>query len=767
MPTRLQVIAGRGFALALAMAGVLLLPGGLRLLFLGGSWWYATAGVALLTSAALLWRSSRWGAWLYGCLLLVTVGWSLWEVGLDGWALLPRLGLLLLGGLWLITPLASASLRPVPPPLLGPRARLGAWVVIAALVLAPASATILRLGASPPEQQAWPDDTGTTQGWPSYGNDAGGTRHSPLSQIHPGNVARLQPAWTARTGDLPGPGMQYNFEATPLQVGRLLYLCTPGGRVLALDAADGRRAWQFQAPSGERRPGSYTCRGVAYGEGRADGKACATRIYSATPDNRLWALDALTGRPCRDFGNEGAVDLHEGLGDVPSGSYSVTSPPLVTRGRVVVGALVVDTVADIPSGVVRAYDAQDGSLAWAWDVGRPDRTGAPPAGETYTRSTPNVWAPMVADDVTGLVFLPTGNPALDFHGARRRDFDEAFGTALVAVDVVTGVTRWRFQVTHHDVWDFDLASQPTLLEMRGPSGPRLAVAVGTKSGGIFVLDRLTGEPIVPVLERPVPQAGSVETRLSATQPESALEVSPGPARLREATMWGLTPFDHMWCRIRFLESRYEGPYTPPGTDREVLVYPGLSGGIEWGGLAVDPVRRLLVTNPNSMPFRVRFTPAADAPVGRSGQPEYSVAAYPFFSPLGIPCMQPPWGSLMAIDLDSQRVLWKRAVGSAVDSGPFGIPSRLPLTIGTPQLGGSITTRSGLVFSAATLDRYLRAYDVTSGEELWKARLPAGGQATPMTYQIDGRQYVVIAAGGHAALGTPAGDYVMAWALPSP
>lgn len=766
MPSRFQVSILRAFSLALCLTGIVLLAGGLKLLMLGGSWWYALAGTALLASSVLLWCRSRWGTWLYGLLLLGTVAWSLWEVGLDGWALLPRLGLLIAGGLWLLTPLGHAALRPAPAPLLGARSRTATWIAIVVATCALAVKVLMPWQAPAiAETQATIAAPAATD-WRHYGNDSHGTRYSPLSQITPANVGQLQVAWQARTGDLPAEGVSYSVEATPLQVGQLIYVCTPGGQVLAMDAVNGQRAWHFD-PHAKLAGADSACRGLAYSETEGTGP-CAKRIYTATPDSRLWALDALSGNRCADFGDQGAVDLKQGLGEVPQDGYTTTSPPLVTGNRVVIGSAVAGKSDDIPSGVVRAYDARSGALVWAWDVGRPDRTGAPAPGETYTRGTPNVWAPLIADDAAGLIYLPTGSPGADFYGKARREYSEAFDTSIVAVSAETGATRWKFQITRHDVWDLDLSAHPTLLDMPGPQGMQPAIAVGTKSGDIFVLNRLTGEPIVGVADKPVAHSTSVEPGLSATQPQSALVVNPGPEELREASMWGVTFLDQMWCRISYREARYEGRFTPVDTDRESIIYPGLFGGIEWGGVAVDPVRRLMIVNPTSMPFRLRMarvgTPAAAGLTEMPGT-GYAEAHYVFFSPLHIPCMQPPWGGLFAIDLDTQRVLWKRPVGSALDSGPRGIASRLPLLIGTPQVGGAIVTRGGLIFSAATLDQYLRAYDVRTGRELWKARLPAGGQATPMTYEINRRQYVAISAGGHSGLGTKIGDHVIAWALP--
>jgi quinoprotein glucose dehydrogenase len=431
----------------------------------------------------------------------------------------------------------------------------------------------------------------------------------------------------------------------------------------------------------------------------------------------------------------------------------------------------------MPSGVVRAFDAVTGKLLWAWDVGRPDRTDAPSTGETYTRSTPNAWAPLVADDALGLVYIPTGNPAVDFWGKKRRPFDEHYSDSLVSVDISTGNTRWSFQATHHDLWDNDLSSQPVLTDLPTAQGIQPAVIFGTKQGSIFILNRKTGEPIVPVTENPAPELSNIGEHLAATQPSSALAVNPGPSVLTEAAMWGITPLDQMWCRIQYRKARYEGAYTPPGTGQASTVYPGMFGGIEWGGVTVDPVRKILISNPSAMPFLVRMasvnnSPGStklNAPHEPAGLSEmqgtgYAASYFGFLSPLKVPCMQPPWGKLYAIDLRTNRVIWERPVGTARDSGPFGIATRLPLLIGTPQVGGTVVTRSGLIFAGATLDDYLRAYELQTGKELWKARLPAGGQATPMTFQSDDRQFVVIASGGHEVLGTKTGDYVLAYAL---
>jgi quinoprotein glucose dehydrogenase len=766
----------RAASIVLALFGLALLGGGVKLLAVGGSWWYACSGAALVASALLLWKGNRWGSWLYGFVLAYSAVWSIGEVGLNGWALVPRLLALTVFGLWLLTPYAQRGLHAGPPPLLGKvmlrlPASAAVWIcAVIALIAATAFCTALTHGPVAARYVPVAETAGaaTAGDWRHYGNDTAGTRYSELAQLNPGNVARLKLAWSFRTGDMAKTGRGYSFEATPLKVERLLYLCTPSGQVFALDSATGKLIWHFDAKSNLEGVETFACRGVAYYSTESASGECAKRVYVATPDARLWSVDALTGKPCADFGEGGAVDLLSGIGEAARDTYSVSSSPVVTRGMLVIGSRVKDNVStDMPSGVVRAFDAVKGKLIWAWDVGRPDRKGAPPPGETYTRSTPNAWAPMVADDELGLVYIPTGNPAVDFWGKKRRPVDEQYGDSLVAVDVNTGESRWSYQVTHHDLWDNDLSSQPVLMDLPTAQGIQPAVLFGTKQGSIFILNRKSGEPLVSVTENPAPGPSNLGERLAATQPTSALAVNPGPAKLTEAAMWGMTPLDQMWCRIQYRKARYQGPYTPPGTGQASIVYPGMFGGIEWGGVTIDPVRKILISNPSAMPFLVRMASVNDpVPAGLTEMKGsgYAAAYFGFLSPLKVPCMQPPWGKLYAIDLRTNKVIWERAVGTASDAGPFGMATRLPLLIGTPQVGGTVVTRGGLIFAGATLDAYLRAYDLQTGRELWKARLPAGGQATPMTFQSDDRQFVVIAAGGHAVLGTKAGDYVLAYAL---
>jgi quinoprotein glucose dehydrogenase len=773
----------RVLSIVLALLAAGLLGGGATLVYEGGSWWYAVTGAVLAMSALLLWLGNRWGVWLYGLMVTYTFGWSLWEVGLNAWALLPRMLLLALLWLWVLAPCVQRQLDA------GPR-RLSrqpvfskayvllvcaialAAVIIAYVAIVRSSPTIANMAGPSADQ-----DTASTD-WSNYGNDKAGTRYSELTQIKPMNVSGLKLVWRFATGDMAQAGQDYNYEATPLKIGNLLYVCTPGGLVFALEATTGKQAWRFDGRRQNAVP-HLVCRGVSYALIASGTAECAQRIYVTTPDIALWSLDALTGRPCQDFGDVGRVDLTTGLGSIRNGVYAVTSPPIVTKDRLVLGAEILDNIStDMPSGVVRAFDPMSGKLIWAWDMGRPDGTGPPRGAESYTRSTPNAWAPLAADEALGMVYAPTGNPSPDFWGKNRRPFDEHYGSSIVALDLKTGNVRWSFQTTHHDLWDNDLPAQPVLVDVTTKDGKVPAVIQGTKQGEIFVLDRRTGVPIVPVNELPVPQGSNIGEHLASTQPASGLSVKPAASRITERMMWGLTPLDQLWCRIQYREARYEGPYTPPDGRQTVLEYPAMFGGIEWGGLSVDPARQILVSNPNAMPFLVKMAQVATR-TGADGlaRPEmrshdlrpiegtgYALFYAPFMSPLQIPCLEPPWGLLYAIDLRTDRVIWQRPVGTAQDSGPLGFRSHLQFLVGTPQIGGTIITRSGLIFSSATADDYLRAYDIQDGSELWRARLPAGGQATPMTYVASGRQFVVVVAGGHGILGTRKGDYVLAYAL---
>jgi quinoprotein glucose dehydrogenase len=621
------------------------------------------------------------------------------------------------------------------------------------------------------------------EGWSNYGNDQGGSRFSPLAQITAANVSQLELAWTARLGVI--PAVLAGLEATPIEIGDTVYLCTYDNQIFALDAKTGHQRWKFDGHVNAQLTHAV-CRGVAYYHIPEKTGACAERIFTATADARMFAVDARSGERCQDFGQNGEISLTKGMGHVERGYYNVSSAPEVVDGKVVVGGHVADNqMWGSPSGVIRAFDAVTGALAWAWDVGRPDQTGEPPEGKIYTHSTPNSWGPMSADVDLGLLYVPMANPSNDYFGGQRRPFDEKYNDVVAALDVHTGRPRWFFQTVHHDVWDFDIPSQPTLVDLTKNGAPVKALIMPTKRGELFFLDRATGEPIVPIEERPAPQRGKVpEEKLSPTQPYPLGLPSFAGADLTERSMWGISPLDQLWCRIKFRQARYDGQFTPPGLTPSIQ-YPAYIGGMEWSGVAVDQGRDIMIVPTNYLPNYVQLVTRAEADrmglkpfkgedaahsfeggnVPQAGAP-YGALVRPFFSPLDIPCNQPPFGRLSALDLVSGKLIWSRVLGSAEGSGPWRIPSMLPFPIGTPLFGGAMVTRSGLTFIGAAQDRYIRAFDTATGKLLWSYRLPAGGNATPMSYQVSGRQYVVIAAGGNAGGGSRVGDYVMAFALPA-
>jgi len=779
------------FALLLASIGVALAFGGVRLLLLGGSPYYLFTGLLIVASAVLLWRKRRSGASLYGVIFFATLAWSIWEVGFNAWALMPRIGLLLVLGGWLLLPGIRRDLLPPgsPVPLVARLLGGAALAVLAGWALrsigpAPPLDPILQTGVQAPHSAARAPQAApaAVSDWKHYGGDAGGSRFSSASQITTANVDQLEVAWTYRTG--PSPPGYVTFEATPLKVGDTLYLCTGYNDVIAIDADSGREIWRYRAQVETADVFTFTCRGVAYYRVPNATGACAERIYTNTVDARLIALDARDGRPCEGFGAGGALSLLTGMGEVTRGYYYVTSAPTLVRGRVVLGGWVTDgQYWGEPSGVIRAFDAVTGRLAWAFDMGRPDRQGEPAPGEHYTPATPNSWAPMSADEELGLVYAPTGNATPDYYGAQRRSFDDRYSSSVVALDAETGRVRWSFQTVHHDVWDYDVASQPTLVDLPTAQGARKALLQPTKRGDVFVLDRTTGEPLLPVEERPVPQEGAASgERLSKTQPFSTgLPSFRGPD-LTERSMWGLTPLDQLWCRIRFREARYEGSFTPPGLQRYVQ-FPGFFGGLNWGGVSVDRDRHIMVATSNRMANYNRLLARKDVEARglrarRAGSTEFVGGAVPqentpygadiqvFFSPLEVPCQQPPYGFLSGVDLRTGQLIWHRPIGTAEDIGPLGMRLGLKIPFGPPSAGGAITTASGLTFVAASQDAYLRAFDTGSGSLLWEGRLPAGGQATPMTYLTSsGRQMVIIAAGGMGSFKTKMGDYVVAYALP--
>ena len=609
--------------------------------------------------------------------------------------------------------------------------------------------------------------------WSAYGGDDAGTRYSAAAAITPANVDGLRRQWSYRTGDATSRTAallkRTKFETTPILAGNRLVLCTPFNEVIALDPADGHELWRHDphVATDQRPANRYNCRGVAQWRDPAKlpDAVCATRILSGTNDARLLALDAADGRPCKDFGSDGEVRVDTGALRWP-GEFQITSAPVVAGGVVIVGSAISDNGrADAPSGRVRAFDAATGAARWSWDP-LPLSTRHGPGS---TAGAANVWAPMSVDARRGLVFLPTSSPSPDFYGGHRLG-DNRDADSVVALRIADGSKAWSFQVVKHDVWDYDVAAQPTLATIQVDGKPRDVVVQATKQGLVFVLDRDTGVPVFPVEERAVPQGAAPGDQLAATQ-TFPVDLPPlVPQQLNASDAYGFTFFDRNACRDKIAALRSDGLYTPPGVQGAVL-FPATSGGVNWGGIAIDP-RDVLYVNTTRMAHAVTLIPRNAFDAVKAAAPNKEISAQtgtPFGmkremiqSPFGAPCNPPPWGTLAALDLRSKRILWQVPLGSTEDLLPLGVA----LHTGTPNFGGPIITAGGLVFIGAAMDRYLRAFDATSGAELWRGRLPAPGTATPMSYVWQGRQYVVIAAGGHSEAGTAISDGVVAFALPA-
>jgi quinoprotein glucose dehydrogenase len=802
------------FGVLLLLFGATLLVGGIRLIALGGAWYYAIAGAGFVAAAIGLFVGALWGITICVLTYFLTWIWALSEVGWNGWALVPWIvvpTILTLIALCFIPTLrrgsvaamgsAASSERSVPRAPDASRRPQALVRCAPAIALVAAAGALLYLGnaakgaaapstISPPPAVASAVGDAGGRDWPEYGGTNHALRYSTLNQINRGNVARLQRAWIYRTGDMPDAKSKdkYSPETTPIKVGDRVYLCSAKNIMIALDAATGKEQWRFdpKVPD-EAIPYGATCRGVAYYKAaNAVDAACAERIVEATLDARLLAVDATTGKPCADFGTNGSVDLGEGMGATVPGWYGNVAAPTIVRNVVVIGGQVKDNEAhDAPSGVIRGYDVVSGKLAWAWDMGHPDRTGAPPAGQTYSRGTPNMWTSAAGDDALGYVYVPLGNAADDYYGAERTDFDNRYNSSLVAIDVTTGKEAWHFQTVHRDVWDYDLGSQPTLVNFPSQGGTVPAVILPSKQGEIYVLDRRTGTSLFPVEERPAPTGGVEPRYMSPTQPYSGYH-SVAKKDLTEKDMWGMSPIDQMWCRIQFRQKVYQGRYTPPST-KWYLEYPGYNGGTDWGSAAVDPQRNLLIVNYNDMPNNTRLLTRAEAdakgiePINvphrepKPGRVEFgAMAGVPYAAEVnpawriatGLMCTRPPYGGITAIDLATGRTIWDRPLGQARENGPWNIPSELPIAIGTPNNGGALVTAGGLIFIAAATDNLIRAIDIDSGKVVWQDRLPAGGQATPMAFEQNGREYIGFMAGGHHFMQTPVGDYVIAYALPA-
>ncbi|MGY8896866.1 MAG: PQQ-binding-like beta-propeller repeat protein [Paraglaciecola sp.] len=758
----------------------LLLLGG-YLVFLGGSLYYFAAGLTLIATAVYMIKGKPIAYKLFGGLLVVTLIWAIYESDLYWLAFLPRVATWLVLGLWFVTPWYVSTLK---------HQHEGS-VVNRRWIALPSGFSIIALLVTifqgyeqngTGTQRTVPEIAEVTD-WQNYGNTDGGSRFAQLEQINTETVGKLKEVWRYRTG------VEKTFKMTPLQVNDLLYICGAANVLMAVNSDNGEEVWRYDPdaiPTGSNQY-AETCRGISYHEAPEDYSGqCPKRIMVGTVDARLMAVNAMTGELCTDFGENGSVDLTHGLGLHELGEYYLTSPPLIADDVAVVGGLVADTQdLGLPSGVVRAFNAITGEFVWAWDLGNPGYYGEPKAGEIYTPGTPNVWTIMSYDPELDLIYAPTGNASPDYWGGVRRDYDDGWSSAIVALDGATGEPRWKYQTVHHDVWDYDLPAQPVLVDVERDGEMVPSVAVPTKMGDIFLLDRRDGTPVHPIEERPVPQSELYGERLSPTQPFSPLP-NFHPFR-HEEDMWGLTPLDQLLCRVEYKIMNYEGMFTPPSADGPLLIggtmlAPGNFGGFNWGSVSVDADNGLLIAAPQMLAHRlnmvtpeqvakagpiaqyllgphhpaVRMDPNAPMPEPREADPDdpydYLRIKYygwpePFMSKLGtrVPCFEPPWARIAVMDLNTKELLWSRPLGNMAHAGPFGIRSGLPIEVGVAVRAGTLTTRGGLIFISSTMDATVRAYDVRTGEIKWEHGLPGHGQSTPMSYQSSktGKQFIIV------------------------
>ena len=610
--------------------------------------------------------------------------------------------------------------------------------------------------------------------WPAFGNDPGGSQHSALTQIDKKNVRQLKRVWTHRSGDVvdaPAPNGTI-LQTTPLRVNDTLYFCTPLNRVFALDSRSGRERWIFDPhregiSSAPDRP--MRCRGVAYWAASTESQAttCTRRIFRNGDAGRLYALDADTGKRCADFGKStghaGWVSHHDYENHGEGILAASTSPPAVIGDLVISAMMVNDGIANAKDGMVRAFDVRTGELRWEFNpipAEYRDRSGAA-----------NVWSTISVDVEHQLVFLPTTSPSTDYYGGGRR-FNLPLANSIVALDARNGKVVWSKQVVHHDIFDYDLVGHPLLVDIQRDGKTIPAAVLQTKMGWLFGFNRLTGEPLWPIVEQAVPKSDVPGELASRTQPVPKGMAPFARQTLTRDSLFGLTPLDRLACRRQFDRLRYDGMYTPPSVQGSIL-FPSALGGGNWGGAAYDPTNNLLIIKAENLATVIKVVPKQDVAKEDQKAPKdyltrplvgtpYRVEGELFQSPLGIPCTPPPWGTLAAIDLASGQVRWKIPLGQIKRAG-VTIPQGVQW--GSPNVGGPITTASGLTFIAATMDAKLRAIETTTGRELWSANLPVPGMAVPMTYQTGGKQFVVIAAGGNAQVGTALGDYLIAYALP--
>lgn len=776
-----------------------LLIGGVWLILLGGSWYYAIAGIALALVTYLYAKNKSCTLWLYALIMLLTIIWSLWETRWDFWGSAPRFDIWFVFGLWLLLPFTTRSLgfAPAPKTIVGLLmvAMLGI-IFYGYFINDPHAINGDIARAQPAQAQATPGVA--TDDWPAYGRTQAGVRYSPLTQINAQNVGELKEAWVYHTGDFKdkNDSIETTNELTPIKIGKNLFICTTHQFLDAINPATGKRLWRFDPKlTSEPTYQHLTCRGVSYYDAAdtarnpaSDAKdlttvsaQCPRKVILPVNDGRLFAINADNGKPCTDFGDNGVINLLKDMPNDYPGGYEPTSPPIVTASTIIIGGAITDNFSSAePSGVIRGYDVNSGELRWVFDTGAENPNALPGTEGKFVHNSPNAWAPLAYDAQKDIVYVPTGVGTPDIWGGNRDKNNERYANSVLALDASTGKLIWHFQQVHHDLWDMDVPSQPSLVDIKDRDGKmQPAIYVLTKTGLVFVLNRYTGEPILPYEEKPVPQTvqrgpATKGEHYSPTQPFSPLNLGPHQP-LQGKNMWGATMFDQLTCRIMFHRLNYQGIFTPP-SENGTLVFPGNLGIFEWGGMSVNPDRQIAMMNPLALPFVTKLIPedpnrpqdVQGAGTENGVQPmfgtPYGVNIHAFLSPVGLPCKEPPWMSVAAVDLQTNEIVWRKRIGTIRDSLPklFQLP---PIKAGVPGLGGVMSTAGNVMFIGATQDNYIRAFNVTNGKQLWQARLPAGGQAVPMTYAINGKQYVVIMAGGHGSFGTKMGDSLIAYALP--
>ncbi len=624
--------------------------------------------------------------------------------------------------------------------------------------------------------------------WPTWGNTPEGERYSGLSQINRDNVQDLEVAWIFHTGDAePGfaSSTHLTFQTTPLMIEGKLFFNTAYGKAFAIDPESGEEIWRFDAALDKNIEygGAVASRGLTLWEdtSRDDNEMCAQRLFMGTLNGRLYALDLNTGELCQEFGAEGYVDLTKDISLSAPGNLGITSPPVIHGDLIITGSSIADfRGVEVEPGIVRAFNARTGEEVWKWDPVPQDRSL--PAWQTWGGAAAiagagNAWAPLSIDSARDLVFVPTSAPGSSFFGGHRPGNND-YTSSVVALRASTGEVIWHQQLVHHDVWDYDTSAQPVLIDLEKDGETIPALVQATKMGFLFVFNRETGEPVFEIQERPVPQGGVLGEQLSPTQ---RFPVAPPPASRQQPVTpedaWGFTFFDRGKCADLLGQHRSEGIYTPLSLEGTIMT-PGFAGGINWGSGSFDPVRQRFIVNSMDLPYVVQLATQNDSPTqeiagpgGESAHDQwiplqgtpYKVQFKFLLSPFGVPCTAPPWGKLLSYDLGKGVIDWEVPLGTIQTLAPFSLVPNI--RFGVPNIGGSIITESGLVFIGAAVDNFLRAFDIDTGEEIWKGDLPSSGQATPMTYAVNGKQYVVIAAGGHASLGTEIGDTVIAFALP--